>query len=215
VLRRLICERVLPERGIDAHPGEVLVVPGTQYGAVLIALTLAQGRRNLHFGSPGYLDIARNFARFGFKLRQHPVDADGITVAASSLGKDDVLYVMPEHHFPQCVTLGEARRVAISRAARENDLLVLEDDYDSEYHYDRRPRPALKADDACGSVIYLGTFSKTLFNSLRLGYVVADASLVREMATLHWSLSRGTSGFCSVGWLNSSKRARSRAIPDE
>jgi len=194
MLRRLICERLLPDRGIEAHPSEVLVVPGTQYGAVLIALTLAQSRRRLHFGAPGYLDIARNFSRFGFELRQHPVDADGIALATSDLGKDDVLYVMPEHHFPQCVTLSETRRATISRAVDRSDLLVLEDDYDSEYYYDRRPRPALKADDSCGGVIYLGTFSKTLFNSLRLGYVVADASLVRELATLHWSLSRGTSG---------------------
>lgn len=194
MLRRLICERILPERGIDAHPSEVLIVPGTQYGAVLIALTLAQSRRNLHFGVPGYLDIARNFARFGFNLRKHPVDSEGIALSESELGKDDVLYIMPEHHFPQCVTLSDARRLDISRAVHQQGLLTLEDDYDSEYYYDRRPQPALKASDTCGNVIYLGTFSKTLFNSLRLGYVVAEASLVRELATLHWSLSRGTSG---------------------
>ena len=194
MLRRLICERILPERGIEAHPSEVLVVPGTQYGAVLIALTLAQHRRHLHFGTPGYLDIARNFARFGFKLKQHPVDSEGIALTATDLGKDDLLYVMPEHHFPQCVTLSDARRAEISCAINQHDLLVLEDDYDSEYYYERRPQPALKANDIRGSVIYLGTFSKTLFNSLRLGYVVAESSLVRELATLHWSLSRGTSG---------------------
>jgi GntR family transcriptional regulator/MocR family aminotransferase len=194
MLRRLICERLLPDRGIEAHPSEVLVVPGTQYGAVLIALALARSRRRLHFGVPGYLDIARNFARFGFELRQHRIDASGIALAASDLGKDDVLYVMPEHHFPQCVTLSERRRAEICRAVQQNDLIVLEDDYDSEYYYDRRPQPALKANDSCGGVIYLGTFSKTLFNSLRLGYVVAEPSIVRELATLHWSLSRGTSG---------------------
>lgn len=194
MLRRLICEHVLPERGIEAHPGEVLVVPGTQYGAVLIALTLSRSRKYLHFGTPGYLDIARNFARFGFKLKEHPVDAEGIALTAGDLGKDDVLYIMPEHHFPQCVTLSDVRRTEITRAVQQSDLVVLEDDYDSEYYYDRRPRPAMKANDTSANVIYLGTFSKVLFNNLRLGYIVAEASLIRELATLHWSLSRGTSG---------------------
>ena len=193
MLRRLICERILPERGIDAHVNEVLIVPGTQYGAVLIALTLARSRQRLHFGVPGYLDIARNFARFGFDLSPHPVDADGIALTTAKLGERDVLYLMPEHHFPQCVTLSDARRAAICDAMQRDNLLVIEDDYDSEYYYERLPKPALKANDASGSVIYLGTFSKTLFNSLRLGYVVAESSLVQEMATLHWSLSRGTS----------------------
>ncbi|MEP9351923.1 PLP-dependent aminotransferase family protein [Xanthobacter sp. KR7-225] len=194
MLRRQICEHILPERGIEAHPDEVLVIPGTQYGAVLIALTQAKERRNIHFGTPGYLDIARNFARFGFDLHDHPVDAGGILLTTSDLGKNDILYVMPEHHFPQCVTLSDARRAEIVHAVEQRDLLVIEDDYDSEFYYDRRPRPALKASNARDGVIYLGTFSKTLFNSLRLGYVVAEPPLVREMATLHWSLSRGTSG---------------------
>lgn len=194
MLRRMISEKILPERGIESHANEILVVPGTQYGAVLIALTLAKNRRRLHFGVPGYLDIARNFARFGFDLEQHPIDANGIALANSKLGKDDILYVMPEHHFPQCVTLSDARRAKIRNAVQHDNLIVVEDDYDSEYYYDRLPQPALKASDTSGGVIYLGTFSKTLFNSLRLGYVVAEPSLIQEMATLHWSLSRGTSG---------------------
>jgi GntR family transcriptional regulator/MocR family aminotransferase len=126
----------------------------------------------------------------------HPVDANGLdlSVARERFGKDDVFYIMPEHHFPQCVTLSDARRAAIESLALEAGVLVIEDDYDSEYYYDRRPKPALKAGPAASSIIYLGTFSKTLFNNLRLGYLVAESSLVREMATLHWSLSRGTSG---------------------
>lgn len=104
-----------------------------------------------------------------------------------------MVYLMPEHHFPQCVTLTEPRRAEVRSAMLRNNLLVIEDDYDSEYYYDRQPQPALKASDCSDAVIYLGTFSKTLFNSLRLGYVVAEQSLIREMATLHWSLSRGTS----------------------
>jgi len=194
LLRRLICQRILPQRGIDADPSEVLVVPGTQYGSLLLAMTLAESRKTFHFGEPGYLDFARNFARFGFSLRSHPVDASGVAAPISSLGEQDVLYVMPEHHFPQCVSLSGTRRRTIIRAVEQDGLLVIEDDYDSEFYYNRRPQPALKSNDESGGVVYLGTFSKSLFNSLRLGYIVASPELISELATLHWSLSRGTSG---------------------
>jgi GntR family transcriptional regulator/MocR family aminotransferase len=194
MLRRLICEKILPERGIRADISQVMIVPGTQYASVLIALTLAGMRKRIHFGSPGYLDLARNFARFGFEMVAHGVDQNGIDLAGSNLGQDDVLYIMPEHHFPQCVSLSDDRRMAIKHMAVDNNLSVIEDDYDSEYYYDRRPKPALKAGKASHSIIYLGTFSKTLFNNLRLGYLVAEPELIRALATLHWSMSRGTSG---------------------
>lgn len=194
MLRRLICERILPKRGIEATSREVLVIPGTQYGSVLLALTLSLSRKTFHFGEPGYLDFARNFGRFGFSLQSHAVDASGIAAPVRSLGRKDILYVMPEHHFPQCFTLSNARRDAIMRAVDQNGLLAIEDDYDSEYYYDRRPKPALKSSDRSGDIIYLGTFSKSLFNSLRLGFVVGSPELIAELATLHWSLSRGTSG---------------------
>lgn len=192
-LRKLICERILAERGIAADPAQVMVVPGTQYGSVLVAMALAKARRRVHFGAPGYLDIARNFGRFGFGLVSHPVDADGMRVP-SSLGNKDVLYVMPEHHFPQCVSLSAERRAIVAAMSQDRDVMVIEDDYDSEYYYDRLPQPALKANDNKGNIVYLGTFSKTLFNNLRLGYLVANPSFIRELASLHWSLSRGTSG---------------------
>jgi len=194
LLRRLICEKILPERGINVDMSQVMIVPGTQYGSVLIALALAGMRKRIHFGSPGYLDFARNFARFGFEMVSHPVDQNGIDLSGNHFGQDDVLYIMPEHHFPQCVSLSDERKAAIERMAMDDNVLVIEDDYDSEYYYDRRPKPAMKAGKASHSILYLSTFSKTLFNNLRLGYLVADADLIRELATLHWSMSRGTSG---------------------
>ncbi|WP_313885102.1 PLP-dependent aminotransferase family protein [Citrobacter portucalensis] len=73
-------------------------------------------------------------------------------------------------------------------------MLLLEDDYDSEFYFDKVPRPALRSTAAAAQVVYMGTFSKVLFNNVRLGYLVADTHLVQQMAALHWSLSRGTSG---------------------
>lgn len=191
-LRALICERLLSARGINASPEHVLIVPGTQYASVLLAMTLSKTHKDLHFGVPGYLDIARNFERFGFALKPHPVDSVGMLLPESALNSD-VIYCMPEHHFPQCVALSAERRKSLLDLTEVNDVLVIEDDYDSEFYFNRMPMPALKAQDPNGKVIYLGTFSKTLFNSLRLGYVVANESLINTLASLHWSLSRGTS----------------------
>jgi GntR family transcriptional regulator/MocR family aminotransferase len=193
-LRKLICERLLPSRGIHARPEEVIVVPGSQYGAVLIALALQRSRKTVHFGVPGYLGIPRNFARFNYALHAHEVDTQGIVLGNTLLGADDILYLMPEHHFPQCIALDEARRGTILKQSVAQGVLIVEDDYDSEFYYDRQPQPALKASSSARNVVYLGTFSKILFNTVRLGYIVADAALVQEMAALHWSLSRGTNG---------------------
>lgn len=193
-LRQLICEKILPARGIAATPSEVLIVPGSQYGSLLLAMTIRHERSCFHFGDPGYLEFARNFARFGYQLQPHGMDAEGIDITDFEPSSRDILYLMPEHHFPQCITLSDARRSDIIRLATRHQVLLLEDDYDSEFYFDRAPRPALKASAASDRVVYMSTFSKVLFNTVRLGYLVADAPLVQEMASLHWSLSRGTSG---------------------
>lgn len=193
-LRKLICEEILPSRGITASPSEVLIVPGSQYGSVLLAMTLMNERSVFHFGDPGYMEFARNFSRFGYELKPHQMDTEGIDITNLSGTPRDILYLMPEHHFPQCITLSDTRRESIIRLAREKKVLLLEDDYDSEFYFDRVPRPALRSSEIAAQVIYMGTFSKVLFNSIRLGYLVAEEQLVKQMASLHWGLSRGTSG---------------------
>ncbi|KMZ13521.1 putative transcriptional regulator of pyridoxine metabolism [Candidatus Burkholderia humilis] len=150
--------------------------------------------RQIHFGVPGYLNLVRNFERFGFRTVEHSVDGDGVKLDYRYMKPGDIVYLMPEHHFPQCVTLNAERRALLERHSRERNIFIIEDDYDGEFYYDRRPMPALKADSSWSQIIYIGTFSKTLFNSLRLGYVVATPKFIRSFAGLHWALSRGTSG---------------------
>ncbi|EBG2393020.1 PLP-dependent aminotransferase family protein [Salmonella enterica subsp. enterica] len=193
-LRQLICEKILPSRGISASPSEVLIVPGTQYGSLLLAMAKREERSCFHFGTPGYMEFARNFARFGYQLQPHRMDSEGIDVSDFRGSSGDILYLMPEHHFPQCITLSDTRRNDIIQLACQNNVLLLEDDYDSEFYFDRAPLPALRSSAAGHHVVYMGTFSKVLFNTVRLGYLVADESLVKQMASLHWNLSRGTSG---------------------
>ncbi|WP_286140714.1 PLP-dependent aminotransferase family protein [Escherichia sp. ESNIH1] len=193
-LRQLICDKILPSRGISASPTEVLIVPGSQYGSLLLAMVKQQERSCFHFGEPGYMEFARTFSRFGYSLKSHLMDDEGIDISDFQGSSRDILYLMPEHHFPQCITLSDTRRSDIIRLACSRNVLLLEDDYDSEFYFDRAPRPALRSSAAGQHIVYMGTFSKVLFNTVRLGYLVADEPLIKQMATLHWGLSRGTSG---------------------
>ncbi|CAH5294075.1 transcriptional regulator [Klebsiella pneumoniae] len=104
-LRQLICDQILPSRGISATPQEVLIVPGSQYGSLLLAMTVRQERTCFHFGEPGYLEFARNFSRFGYNLQSHRMDPEGIDLSDFRPTAKDILYLMPEHHFPQCITV--------------------------------------------------------------------------------------------------------------
>jgi GntR family transcriptional regulator/MocR family aminotransferase len=187
-----ICQYVLPSRGIYVEPDHVLITPGVQYSSLLTSILVAPYGGEMSYGVPGYLDIPKHFIQRGITGIPCPVDEEGVRLTQEA-AKARLHYVMPEHHFPQGVTLSPSRRDALLQLAEENDALILEDDYDSEFYYERHPLPALKACDSNGRVIYLGTFSKTLFNGLRLGYVVAHPDIIRRLTHLHWQFSRGTS----------------------
>ena len=191
-LIRSICQQVLPSRGIQAEPNQVLITPGAQYSSSLLSLLVAPYGGGISYGVPGYLDIPINFTQRGIIGFPCPVDEQGVRLTKEA-ATARLHYVMPEHHFPQGVTLSPSRRAALLQLAEEHDALIIEDDYDSEFYYNRHPLPALKAGDIGGRVVYLGTFSKALFNSLRLGYIVAHPDIIRRLVDLHWQFSRGTS----------------------
>lgn len=187
-----IVEHVLPARGIQAAPDQILITSGSQYSSLLLSQLIAPYGGYISYGVPGYLDIPRNFTSMGLVGLPCPVDEEGVCLTEVARSAR-LHYVMPEHHFPQGVTLSPSRRTALLQLAQEQDALIIEDDYDSEFYYDRHPLPALKAGDMGGRVVYFGTFSKSLFNSLRLGYIVAHPDIVRQLVEIHWQFSRGTS----------------------
>jgi GntR family transcriptional regulator/MocR family aminotransferase len=186
-----ICHQVLPMRGIKADPNQILITNGSQNGVALISRLLAPYGGSISYGVPGYLSIPWQFTSQEFTGIPCPVDEDGMRLLPEA-NSARLHYVMPEHHFPIGVTLSLARRAALLQLAEQQDALILEDDYDSEFYYDRHPLPALKSQDRGGRVIYLGTFSKILFNSLRLGYIVAHPEIIRRLRDLHWLINRGS-----------------------
>jgi GntR family transcriptional regulator/MocR family aminotransferase len=192
VLIESICKHVLPSRGISAEPEQVLITNGSQHSSSLLSILFATYGGSISYGVPGYLAIPKNFLIRGMIGIPCPVDEEGVHLTKEAL-RARLHYVMPEHHFPQGVTLAPCRRAALLQLAEERDALIIEDDYDSEFYYDRHPLPALKAEDLGGRVVYMGTFSKVLFNGLRLGYIVAHPEIIRRLVNIRWQLDGGTS----------------------
>ncbi len=192
-LRAAICETVLPARGIRAAPDEVLVTAGSLQGIHgFLDLVLERGDR-VAVEDPCYALYPRIAGFRGGRTVFVPVDGQGIDPArfAGVLARHRprAAILTSSHQYPTTATLDLARRHALARLAAPHRLWILEDDYDSDFHYDSPPLPALKSLDATGRVTYFGTFTKTLFPALRLGFMVAAPGVVRRMA--HWIYLQG------------------------
>jgi GntR family transcriptional regulator / MocR family aminotransferase len=191
-LLEAICQFILPNRGIDATPDQVLITNGSLHSSFLLAQLFSGYGGSISYGIPGYLPIPLHFIKQGIQGLPCSVDAEGVRLTQEAcLARFH--YVMPEHHFPQGVTLSPERRTELLQLADRYDALIIEDDYDSEFYFDRHPLPALKAIDRNNRVIYMGTFSKVLFNSLRVGYIVAHSAIIQQLVDLRWRMDGGTS----------------------
>jgi GntR family transcriptional regulator/MocR family aminotransferase len=179
-LRRAIAAHLGPARAVHCDPEQVLVISGAQQGLDLIARILLDPGDAVWIEDPGYRSARAALQGAGATLVPVPVDSDGLDVAAGNARCPDarLVYVSPSHQYPLGVTMSLTRRLALLDRARRADAWVVEDDYDSEFRYAGRPLAALQGLDRDGRVIYLGTFSKTLFPSLRLGYLVVPEDLV-------------------------------------
>src|SRR4051794_27308303 len=179
-LRVAIAAYLHAARGVQCTADQVIVVAGSQQGLDLAARVLLDPGDHVWIEDPGYVGARGALRSAGAQLVPVPLDQEGLRVAAGIDKCPDarMAYVTPSHQFPLGVTMSLSRRLALLDWARRADAWLLEDDYDSEYRYTGRPLPALQGLDRDRRTIYLGTFSKVLFPSLRLGYLVVPADLV-------------------------------------
>ena len=183
-LRAAIATHLAATRGIRCEPGRILITSGTQQGLRLCAETLLRPGDPIWMEDPGYPTARRIFEAVGARPVPVPVDAAGLDAAEGRRRAPGarLAYVTPSHQFPTGVTMSMARRIALLDWAREADAWVLEDDYDSEFRYAGPPLTALAGIDGHSRVLYFGTFSKTLFAGLRIGYVVLPPALLGRIA---------------------------------
>lgn len=190
--RRAIAGHLAATRGIVCDPSRILVTSGTQQAIQLCTDALVQPGDAVWMEDPGYPAARRCFEAAGARPIPVSVDAAGLDVAAGRrcAGQAVLAYVTPSHQFPTGVTMTMQRRLALLDWAREADAYVLEDDYDSEFRYAGPPLTALAGIDGSGRVIYLGTFSKTLFPGLRIGYAVLPSALVAPVMAARLAADR-------------------------
>jgi GntR family transcriptional regulator/MocR family aminotransferase len=184
-----IQHRLLPARGIMARRDEVLVTAGAQMGCYLLANVLLDRDTVVGIEDPGYPDARNNFLLRSDHVKALPVDADGLK-PSRAMAQCAYVYVTPSHQCPTTVTMSLRRRQEILDLARKRNVVLFEDDHESELNFSGRPLPALKSLDADGRVIYLGSLSKTLAHGLRIGYIVAPAELIRELRALRRLIMR-------------------------
>ncbi|UXU76417.1 MULTISPECIES: MocR-like pyridoxine biosynthesis transcription factor PdxR [unclassified Paracoccus (in: a-proteobacteria)] len=178
-----ICSHSLPRRGIHARPDEILVTLGAQNALFLAVELLARQDRLAVIEDPGYPDFAETLRRAHCPTAFLPVDEGGLDPTMLPIGTRLVI-VTPSHNIPTGATMPLARRQALLARAAADDFLIVEDDYDFEMSYLAPPAPALKSLDRSGRVIYIGSFSKSLFPGLRIGYMVAPAPLISRARSL-------------------------------
>jgi len=190
-LRRVIAQYVSRSRGLPVTPDRVIITVGTAQAVDLLLRTLVPIRRAA-VEDPGSEPIYRLFNLEHIPVEAIPVDEAGMQVACLSKGQDapKLVYVTPSHQYPSGWTMSLDRRMELLAWAEAQDAIILEDDYDSEFRFDRQPPIALAALDTLQRVVYIGTFSKTMFPGLRLGYCVLPERLIPRLLDLKWFSDR-------------------------
>jgi GntR family transcriptional regulator/MocR family aminotransferase len=183
-LREAVARYVGVARGVTGTPDQVVIVGGSQQGLDLVSRVVTDPGDSAWIEDPGYHGALGAFAAAGLNVTGVPVDADGMSVVAGRLGAPSarLMYVTPSHQFPLGVTMSLSRRLELLAAAADMQAWIIEDDYDSEFRYVSRPLTALQGLDTDGRVVYVGTFSKVMFPALRIGFVIAPASLVPALS---------------------------------
>jgi GntR family transcriptional regulator / MocR family aminotransferase len=182
-LREAIADHVQKTRGTRCHADQVYVVGGAQRGLDFLCRLLLDPGGRAWMEEPGYPGAWTALMAAGATIVPVEVDAEGLCVDADPRPRGAVrlAYVTPSHQFPLGVPMSLSRRLALLRWARAARAWVVEDDYDSELCYGAPPIPCLHGLDADGRVIYVGTFSKSVFPALRLGFLIVPPDLQQRL----------------------------------
>jgi GntR family transcriptional regulator/MocR family aminotransferase len=187
-LRSALASMLASTRGLTAGADDVLVTRGSQMALTLVARAVLRPGDGVAVEELGYRPAWEAFRAAGATVVPVPIDGGGIDVAAlrrmTTRTPIRAMYVTPHHQYPTTVTLRAARRLALLALAREQQVAVIEDDYDHEFHFEGRPVLPMASADHAGTVVYIGTLSKILAPGLRIGYIVAPPAVRRAAAAI-------------------------------
>ena len=193
-LRKAIADYLARSRGVHCQAKQVLIINGSQQGLDLMTRLFVQPGDWVAVEEPGYISVRQCFLGQRAKIQPIAIDNQGLKldILNQCTQQFKLLYVTPSHQFPTGVVLSLPRRLALLEWAQKTGTLILEDDYDSEFRYDESPIPALQSLDRNDSVVYIGSFSKILFPSLRIGYLVVPPALIPIVCQARWLCDRFT-----------------------
>jgi GntR family transcriptional regulator / MocR family aminotransferase len=196
-LREAIAAHLRTARGVHCEAQQIMIVSGSQQGLEVTARMLLDPGNRVWMEEPGYGFAQGVFASGGCEIVPVPVDAEGLNVAAGikKCRTARAALVTPSHQYPLGVTMTASRRFQLLDWAERYGSWIIEDDYDSEYRYESMPVTSLQGLDRNARVVYIGTFSKVLFPSLRLGYIVVPADLVDRFLAVRFAMDIGPATF--------------------
>ena len=184
-LREAICAHLRRSRAVVCDPADVIVVSGSQQALDLIVRVLLERGDRVAIEDPSYRGTTEILRAAGVRLLPVPVDREGLNPAKLP-GAARICFVTPSHQFPTGAILSLARRLALLEWAKSRNSVIVEDDYDGEFRYEGHPLESLQGLDTEGRIVYVGTFSRTVFPALRVGYLVVPKSLSAAFTGAKW-----------------------------
>jgi GntR family transcriptional regulator/MocR family aminotransferase len=194
-LKQAIAIHVRDHRGIQCEPEQIIITSGAQQAFVLIALSVLEAGATVWSEDPGHIGVRDAMRALGIVVRSVPINEHGFDLqhAVENYPTASLMFVTPSHQHPLGVTMSLSRRLELLDYAQQHNCWIIEDDYDSEFRYVDRALPASLALDNSGHVLYTGSFSKSLFPALRLGYLISPPELIAAFTAAQTLLSQNVS----------------------
>lgn len=199
-LRKVIAAYLRTARGVRCEADNIMIVSGSQQALEISTRVLLDRGSRVWMEDPGYRFARNVFHLNGCKVVPVPVDEEGMDVAAGvkRCRNAEAALVTPSHQYPLGATMSASRRLQLLDWAHSSGSWIIEDDYDSEYRYENLPIASLQGLDPGAHVVYIGTFSKVLFPSLRLGYIAVPSDLIERFVTVRLNMDLGAPGFMQM-----------------
>lgn len=187
-LRQTLSNYMSDTRGLPITTKNIMITRGAQMGINMAASLIIEPGDHVIVGEPGYFNANQTFEQKGAAINRVPVDNHGMNMDAveeiCQKKKIRLLYVIPHHHFPTTVTLTPERRIRLLELASTYNFAIIEDDYDYDFHYSSSPMLPMASLDQNGSVIYIGTLTKTLAPAIRMGVMIAAKNVIESVANM-------------------------------
>lgn len=184
-LRSAICAHLRRSRAVVCDPSEIIIANGSQQALDLIVRVLLERGDSVAIENPSYQGTREILRTAGIRLLPVPVDRDGV-IPSNLPDHARLCFVTPSHQYPTGAILSLSRRLALLEWAKGTNSVIIEDDYDGEFRYEGHPLESLQGLDAEGRIIYVGTFSRTVFPALRVGYLIVPKSLTAAFTAAKW-----------------------------